>query len=113
MDQRVKAVLAALENHGDLPSVESLASALNLSVPRLRHLFKRETGTPIGNAMRALRMAHAQRLLDGSSLSVKQITYELGLTDETYFIREFKKTWGTTPVLYRQRSHPMGGGAAR
>lgn len=101
----METTLAILANdQGTAVTVEHLASSLNLSASRLRHLFKREVGIPVGAFIRASRMERARRLLDTSLLSVKELTYELGLTDETYFIREFKRAWGKTPALYRHES---------
>jgi len=114
MDKRVEAVLARLANHpGAERSIRSVASSVNLSASRLRHLFKQDMGTPLGKFVRRSRVEHAAALLDNSFLSVKQVMYEVGLTDETYFIREFKKEWGMTPGAYRRSRHGRRGGWAK
>src|SRR5579872_3586514 len=103
MDRRVKAVLAKVaKDPACARSIEDLASSVNLSVSWLRHLFRKEAGMPLGTFVRRSRMERARALLDGSFLSVKQVAFEAGFTDETHFIREIKKAYGTTPGLYRQ-----------
>ena len=42
-------------------------------------------------------------LLETSKLSVKQICYELGVSDPTWFGRCFKKVQGCTPKTWRRR----------
>jgi|SRR5579875_354764 len=105
MDRRIATVLERLaKDLTVIPSVESLASSVNLSAYRLRHLFKREVGISLNDFIRQQRMDRARILLSGSFLSVKQVMYAVGLTDETHFIREFKKVWGMTPGAYRRIS---------
>ena len=51
-------------------------------------------------------MERAKNLLESSFLSVKEIAYQVGLNDESHFVRDFKSTYGFTPALYR--SHFKG-----
>ena len=51
--------------------------------------------------LRLLRMARAKDLLESSFLSVKEIAYQVGLNDESHFVRDFKATYGYSPALYR------------
>ncbi len=97
MDERIKAVIAASPED----PIHNLAAEVNLSIPHLRQLFRREMGMPLGKYRRLVRMERAKRLVEESFLTIKQITYEIGLKDETHFIREFKRYFGTTPMAYR------------
>ena len=45
----------------------------------------------------------AKRLLHFSTLSVKEIAFQLGFADFGYFGRLFKRHTGITPTEYRQR----------
>jgi hypothetical protein len=51
--------------------------------------------------LRLLRMERAKELLESSFLSVKEIAYQVGLNDESHFVRDFKATYGFSPALYR------------
>lgn len=116
MDRRVEAALTRLAGDSEAAiSPEKLAALLSLSPSRLRYLFKKDVGTPLGAFARTARMEHAKKLLETSFFSVKQIAYELGLSDETHFIREFKKACGVTPQVYRERitSDRGGGGQSK
>ena len=46
-------------------------------------------------------MERAKNLLESSFLSVKEIAFQVGLNDESHFVRDFKSTYGFSPALYR------------
>jgi AraC family transcriptional regulator, arabinose operon regulatory protein len=110
VDGRVQLVLAKLANDPKAAvSLDSLAASVSLSPSRLRHLFTQEVGMPPVSFVKKSRMEQARTLLDSTFLNVKQVAYELGFTSEAHFIREFKRTWGTTPTAWRRRSSSSGG----
>ena len=104
MDGRVRKAIALAEeflHKGWSPA--RLAELVNLSPSRLHQLFKEETGVPPARYLRRLRMQRARELLETTHLSVKQVMAGVGLTDESHFVRDFKKTFGLTPAGYRRR----------
>ena len=82
-------------------SLAEFAQSVNLSVWRLCHIFKSDVGMPPIRYLRLLRMERAKDLLESSFLSVKEIAYQVGLNDESHFVRDFKSTYGFSPALYR------------
>ena len=46
-------------------------------------------------------MERAKYLLETGFLSIKEITYSVGLSDESHFVRDFKKAYGIAPTNYR------------
>lgn len=84
-------------------SLGEFAQSVNLSVWRLCHIFKSDVGMPPIRYLRLLRMERAKDLLESSFLSVKEIAYQVGLNDESHFVRDFKSTYGFSPALYRTR----------
>lgn len=106
MDFRVQRIIALMEgNIHRMPRPNEIARAVNLSVPRLRSLFKAETGEPLARYQKSLRMRKAVKLLEETFLSVKEITQRVGVHDESHFVRDFKRIYGLTPTKYRARSH--------
>jgi len=103
MDQRVLAVIALMkqDSRQALP-LSRLAQSVNLSPTRLCYLFKAETGTPPARYLRTLRMQDATTLLVGTFLSVKEIIARVGFTDESHFVKGFKRIYGVTPTEYRK-----------
>jgi AraC-like DNA-binding protein len=82
-------------------SLTDFAQSVNLSVWRLCHIFKSDVGMPPIRYLRLLRMERAKDLLESSFLSVKEIAYQVGVNDESHFVRDFKATYGFSPTLYR------------
>ncbi|MFN2507208.1 MAG: helix-turn-helix domain-containing protein [Chthoniobacterales bacterium] len=50
-----------------------------------------------------LRIQRAEELLEISTLSIKEISAEIGLNDVSHFVREFARTNGATPTEYRKQ----------
>jgi AraC-like DNA-binding protein len=105
MDQRVVTVIALMKNDPAraLP-LRRLAESVNLSPTRLCYLFKAETGTPPARYLRTLRMQDATTLLANTFLSVKEIVARVGFTDESHFVKNFKRIYGVTPSEYRKQN---------
>ncbi|MFN2517038.1 MAG: helix-turn-helix domain-containing protein [Pyrinomonadaceae bacterium] len=104
MDYRVQKVIALMQEHlHQGQSASSLAKDVNLSSSRLHQVFKEETGLPPATYLRLLRMKQAKELLETSYLSVKEVMGRVGVTDESHFVRAFKKTYGCTPAQHRER----------
>ena len=102
MDPRVEKILKIMREdlHRDL-SLAELAQSVNLSIWRLSHVFRSAVGMSPIQYLRFRRMERAKYLLETSFLSVKEIAYQVGLRDESHFVRDFKKTYGVPPTLYR------------
>src|SRR5689334_15204809 len=93
---------------GELTLTE-FAHSVNLSVWRLSHIFKSDVGMPPIKYLKLLRMERAKGLLESSFLSVKEIAFQVGLNDESHFVRDFKSTYGYSPTTYRTQFKLNGG----
>jgi transcriptional regulator GlxA family with amidase domain len=109
LDKRVEKIIQMMREdvRGEL-SLTEFAQAVNLSVWRLCHIFKSDVGMPPIRYLRLLRMERAKGLLESSFLSVKEIAFQVGLNDESHFVRDFKSTYGYSPALYRSRFRSNG-----
>lgn len=105
MAERVKRVIELMQRD---PSrtfpLEKMAESANLSPPYFCYLFKSITGVPPAKYLKSLRMQQAATLLATTFLSVKEVVRRVGLTDESHFVRDFKRLHGLTPSEYRNRS---------
>lgn len=86
-------------------SLGEFANSVNLSAWRLCHVFTSEVGMSPIQYLRFLRMERAKQLLETSFLSVKEIGHQVGLNDESHFVRDFKKAYGLPPTRYRVLSN--------
>jgi AraC-like DNA-binding protein len=102
LDKRVEKILELMKAdvRGELTLTE-FAHSVNLSVWRLSHIFKSDVGMPPIKYLKVLRMERAKELLESSFLSVKEIAFQVGLSDESHFVRDFKATYGLSPTCYR------------
>jgi AraC-like DNA-binding protein len=87
-----------------LKSPADYARKLNLSLSYLNETVKANTGFPVSYWIQQEAMLEAKRLLYYSKISVKEIAYQLGYDDPTYFSRLFKKVVGLTPGEYRKQN---------
>jgi transcriptional regulator GlxA family with amidase domain len=111
LDKRVEKILEMMraDVRGEVCLAE-FAQSVNLSVWRLCHIFKSDVGMPPIKYLRLLRMERAKGLLESSFLSVKEIAHQVGLNDESHFVRDFKSTYGYSPAIYRaQFRHSSAG----
>ncbi len=88
-----------------------MAESVNLSVPHLCHLFKKETGLTAARSVKLAKMKHSADLLTHTFITIKEIVVISGFRDESHFVRDFKKTYGVTPTEYRKRHFKNGNGA--
>jgi len=103
MDQRVQLVMNQMNDdlrQGRLTL--RMSQSVNLSTSRFYYLFKAETGTSPARYLRTIRMQHAKDLLETTFLSVKEIIHQVGITDASHFVRDFKSIYGATPVKHRK-----------
>lgn len=104
MDRRIEIVIRNIESRLEKSwDIVELATLVNLSPSRLRHLFKEETKTTLVRFIRELRFKRAEFLLRTTFLSVKEIAGEVGLASVSYFVREFKRRHTVGPSTYRSR----------
>jgi len=112
MDARVAAAIRMLDRLlATQISMRAVSASVNLSLRRLTQLFKAEAGISPRQYLRNLRMERARSLLQTSFLSVKEVTFHIGLTDVSHFVRDFKKHYGMTPSEFRTRIVQLSKGA--
>lgn len=101
-DRRVTKVLNHMKANLDQPfNVPYFAEMVSVSPSRLTALFQEEIGQSPMKSFRQLRMSRAAELLIRTPLRVKEIMRRVGWRDESHFVRDFKKTYGTSPTKYR------------
>jgi AraC-like DNA-binding protein len=102
---RIEQSIAYMTQHLDQPlQVATLAAQANISPSHVVALFKRRIGSAPMDYFTRLRMQRACRLLERTSLSVKEVASELGYDDPFYFSRVFKSINTVAPSEYRTMS---------
>lgn len=83
-------------------SVEKLAAQAHMSARTFARRFRDETGTTPLQWLTSQRLAHAEELLENSSLSVEQIATRVGFGNAATLRHHFSTARGTTPQQYRK-----------
>lgn len=83
--------------------VDALAARARLSPRHFARAFRAETGTTPGRYVERVRLEHARRLLEDSSVGVEQVARASGYGTPEAMRRAFVKTLATAPAEYRRR----------
>lgn len=84
-------------------SLQSIADALQCNVYTLSKIFSNQIGMSFPNYLAHLRISHAKKLLQSSSLSILDIAYESGFETQRSFNRQFYQQTQMTPREYRKK----------
>jgi AraC-like DNA-binding protein len=84
-------------------STADVAHSVGLSRSRLQHLIQTQTGATLRALRTAARITQAIRLLEDTTLSVKEIAVRLGYSQSSPFVRHFRRHIGKTPADWRKQ----------
>ena len=83
--------------------VERIAAGIGMSPRTLSRWCREHLDESPAELVRRLRVDEAKRLLEETSLPMKEITTRTGLGDASTLWRAFTQDLGVTPAEYRQR----------
>ena len=89
------------ENFHELKTPQQYALKLNISASYLNTICKEIYDTSVSDIIKERVILEAKRLLVHTDLSVSEISYKLGFSDNSYFGRYFKKSMGISPEKFR------------
>jgi len=84
-------------------SLDDVAKAVSLNRDYLCRLFRQETGEPMFRYINDLRMQKAARLIGEGYTYMRGVAADVGIDDQFYFARVFKKYHGVPPSEYGKR----------
>jgi AraC-like DNA-binding protein len=87
-----------------LPTVNYMASKLNISTKYLSDILKQETGKTALELIHLYVISEAKNLLVEGEQSISEIAYKLGFENPPYFSRLFRKETGVSPKEYKNNS---------
>ena len=90
------------DNYAKEVSVDFLSKNFSISKYHLCRSFKKYTGYTVTEYVTQLRIDRAKELLKTTSLAANQIAQLVGLKDENYFYRLFRKHVGVSAHSYRK-----------
>jgi AraC-like DNA-binding protein len=84
--------------------IQDYAAAQHLHPNYLSNVIKSKTGKSVGAWISDKTIAEARSLLQNSSISIKEIAWQLGFPESTHFSNYFKKHTDLSPILYRKQA---------
>ncbi|MEL6834031.1 MAG: helix-turn-helix domain-containing protein [Bacteroidota bacterium] len=91
-----------LEEKG-IPSIEQIATKMEVSQRYLSDTLKKETGKTTTEHLQLYLIDEAKHILLDPNKSIAEVAYELGFEYPQYFSRLFKKKEGLSPSEYRAK----------
>ena len=82
---------------------ELVADALNINTRILYRRFKKISTMTPSDFIKDYRLNYAAQLLVNTNMSVQEIIYNVGISNKSYFYREFARKYNMTPKEYRTK----------
>lgn len=86
-------------------TLKDLAKKFSVNASYLSGQFKRETGETLTNFINGRRIQKSLYYLTTTRISIQETAARVGIYDENYFSRIFKRAKNMTPREYRNRLH--------
>ena len=83
--------------------MELIAERLGLTARNFYRKFKKISGRTPSEFIKEYRFEYAARLLTTTHLTIQEIMYRVGISNKSYFYREFQKKYGLKPKEYRTK----------
>jgi AraC-like DNA-binding protein len=99
----IKVATMLLSDPGEQCTLQQICKAVGAGKRTIERVFKKETGLTFGKWRQQLRLMQAMRLL-AVGAKVTHAALEAGYSTPSAFISMFRKTLGTTPMLYFRAS---------
>lgn len=95
------------DNYKEYHEVSAYADMLNISAGHLSEVVKEQSGKSAIAHIHERIILEAKRLIFHTNSSVKEIAFDLGFEDASYFNRFFKRLTAQTPVEYKTAIREM------
>jgi YesN/AraC family two-component response regulator len=90
------------KSYGSDINLKIVADQLNMHPSYFGQLFREETGQSFNDCLTGMRLRKARDLLVSTDRRIGEIAGSIGIAQQSYFNRLFKKEYGITPVEYRR-----------
>ncbi len=84
-------------------TVDMISKEIGIERSYLYRIFMSETNLSVQEFICLFRLSKAAELLRGTRMTIAQIAYACGFSNQSYFSTLFKKTLNETPQQYRKR----------
>lgn len=101
--ETIRILMNYLQNHCADASLANVAAICNYSERQLSRIIKEELDCSFTQLRQQIRLKKACALLKNQSLTIKEISKNLGFINESYFCKVFRSEYHLTPMEYREQ----------
>lgn len=103
--ERLTDLRSEMEAHPEKQwSTEDICASLHISKSTLQKNYRSCFGRSVIDELIDFRMAKAKQLLSTTTLTVAEIAAQCGYSTDSYFMKQFKRSTGTTPSEFRRKN---------
>lgn len=104
--EKITEIEKYLQKHYSEPlSLKYLSKKYHINHVYLGQIFRKKTGSSFNDYLNKVRMENAVKLIIETNLSLSEIAYKTGYTNQVSFYRNFKKLYGVNPCDIRRRAN--------
>ena len=92
------------DHYSEKISLNDIAGSAGVSRSKAAQLFQKYADTTPVAFLNQFRLETSVDLLRTTSLSIGEIAFRCGFNEQSYFNRQFVKTYGVTPATYRKQN---------
>ncbi len=83
-------------------SVKDIAEEFGYNPDYISYMFKKNTNDTLINYINKTRIEISKSLIINQNITIKEVAYSCGFTDDKYFSKTFKKYTGISPMEYKK-----------
>ncbi len=84
-------------------TLEQIANTVQRTPIHISRIFKKQTGENLMQYINRKKMDHAAKLMELSHLKIKDIAEAVGMKDQLYFNKVFRRFYQESPRTYRSK----------
>lgn len=98
----VKEAVKFIESdYQNINSASDIAIHVHLNLDHFSRVFKKELGVPVSTYLIHYKLDIAALMIKSSTLSIKEISQRIGVSNVSYFAKRFKERFHMQPIVYR------------
>lgn len=98
----VFSILIYIETHFETASLSRIVEEYHFTAAYLNRIFKADTGMTIQKYITDVKLGKAYEMIAGTGMSISEVSEKTGYQDDSFFIKQFRKKYGKTPLQLRR-----------